>query len=400
MIIEKQTKFKTTYLSVKFKEELTIENIGFRALLPSLIKTKSKTHPNRKALQEALNDLYGAKLSVKTSKIGLVSIIDFSISFINPDFSSEPLFFEAVKLLHEVIYQPNLPKADFEIEKRMLVEKIKAFENDKTSYAVQRLFEEMFKEERYGLSVQGKVDDVLKITYQDLNKYYKQMLKTNSIDVVISGQVSEQETELLKEYFKEGKTNLTVIDRENKEIKEFKEITEYDTISQSKVNLGYRLPIRIDDPLQQAATLFNVALGGGIHSRLFLNVREKHSLCYYISSSYDALKGFLFIYSGIDKERVSLALKVVDEQILDLQTNKLSEEELFLSKQTLINRLKEAEDAQVQSVEAKYSRALVNNTKSLEERIELIMKVTPEEVLEAAKLLQKDTLYILAPEVK
>ncbi len=400
MIIDQQQKFKTTYLTIKFKEQLTKENIGYRALLPSLLITKSKTHPNRQALQDALNDLYGAQLSSRTAKNGLVSIVEFSISFINPDFTSEPLFEEAIKLLNDVIYQPNLPKADFEIEKRMLIEKIHAFENDKTTYAVQRLFEEMFSEELYGLRVQGKVEDITNITYNDLNKYYKTMLKTNSIDIVVSGNLSNDEKAILNEYFKEDNVNYEVIDYQNKEIEKVKEVTEYDTISQSKVNLGYRLPVRVNEKLHYAATLFNTALGGGIHSRLFLNVREKHSLCYYISSSYDALKGFMFIYSGIDKDRVELALKVIDEQVKDLQTNKLSNEELFLSKQTIINRLKEVEDAQVQSLEAKYGRHLLNNTKTLEERIELILSVTPEEVLEVANMLKKDTLYILAPEVK
>lgn len=400
MIIDQQQKFKTTYIAVKFKEELNKDNIGYRALLPSLLRTKSKSHPNRKALQEALKDLYGAKLGTRTSRTGLVSLVEFSISIINPDFTSEPLFEEAVKLLNEVIYQPNLPKADFEIEKRMLIEKIHAFENEKTSYAVQRMFEEMFSEEIYGLRVQGKVEDVANITYNDLNAYYKKMLKTNSLDIVVSGNLTETEKAVITKYFKEDKVVFEIVDFQDKEVQKVKEVTEYDTISQSKVNLGFRLPVRVDDKLHYAATLFNTALGGGIHSRLFLNVREKHSLCYYISSSYDALKGFMFIYSGIDKERVDLALKVIDEQIKDLQTKKLSEEELFLSKQTMINRLKESEDAQVQSLEAKYNRHLLNNTKTLEERIELILSVTPEEVLEVANMLKKDTLYILAPEVK
>lgn len=400
MIIDQQKKFTTTYLTIKFKEELNQENIGFRALLPNLLKTRTKTYPSRKALQDALKDLYGANLRVKTSKNGLISIVEFSISFINQDFTTEPLFEEAVKLLHEVVYQDNLPKADFEIEKRILIEKIHAFENDKTTYAIQRLFEEMFKEEIYGLRVQGKVTDINHITYKSLNDYYKKMLATNGIDVVVSGNPSKEEKALLTKYFKPNNLQFDIIDYQDKEVKNVNEVVEFDLISQSKVNLGYRLPVRVSDKLYYAATVMNMALGGDVHSKLFMNVREKHSLCYYISSSYDGIKGVMIIFAGIDKDRVDLSLKVIGEQIKDLQTKKLTNDELNLSKQSLINRLKEGEDSQVQSLEVKYNRYLLNNTKTLEEIIASINNVTPEEVLEVAKMLTKDTIYILAPEEK
>ncbi|HHT39411.1 MAG: pitrilysin family protein [Acholeplasmatales bacterium] len=398
MIIDKQKKFKTSYLGIKFKEEIKKEHIGFRALLPNLLKTRTKTYPTRKLLQEALDDLYGASLVAKVTKKGNLSILEFGISFINPDFTDEPLFEKVVALLQEIIYQSNVPKKDFVIEKRMLLEKIRALKNDKTRFALQRMSEEMFKNETYGLQVSGKEEDVLALSYQKVNNYYQKMLKTNSLDVVFSGDLNEEEMALLKETFQEDNNELEVIDFQNKEVLEPKTIVETDTISQSKVNLGYRLPIRANDKLYHAAVVFNTALGGGIHSRLFLNVREKHSLCYYISSQYDPFKGFMFIYSGIDKDRVDLALKVIDEQLLDLQTNKLKEAELNLSKQTLINRFKELEDAQNQSLEALYTRHLLNNKKTLEERIAKIESVTSAEVVEVANLVKKDILYILAPE--
>ena len=89
------------------------------------------------------------------------------------------------------------------------------------------------------------------------------------------------------------------------------------------------------------------------------------------------LKDFLYIYAGIDKQRVDLALKVIDEQVLDLQTNLLSEDELSLSKDAIINQLKESQDSQGASLSRLYLQVLLDNKLTLDEQIERVSKVTP-----------------------
>lgn len=402
MIIDKSNKFKTTIISVRFKEKITKENVGLRALLPNLMSASTNVYKTRQALSEALEDLYGASINVRTTKTGLISIMEFSIYFINQSFTEEPVFEEALEILHEVVYgHKNLPKKEFELEKRLLLEKIASFDNDKTSFALSNLFETMFENEQYGIRTSGKIEDVKPITYDILNRYYKEMLKTNDIDVVISGQVDESLLKLVSKYFiPRNNLALNPIDYEDKQIEMIKNKVDYDTISQSKVNIGYRLPIRYKETLLPVATLFNTALGGAVHSRLFVNVREKHSLCYYIGSRFDAFKGFMYIYSGIDKSRVDLALKVIDEQIEDLQNKPLSETELNLSKESIINALIENQDSQSASLANLYLQTLLNNPLTLAEQIDKIRAVTPKEVQAIAKTIKKDTLYILAPEVK
>ncbi|MDD4203513.1 MAG: pitrilysin family protein [Acholeplasmataceae bacterium] len=402
MIIDKSNKFKTTIISVRFKEKITKENVGLRALLPNLMSASTNVYKTRQALSEALEDLYGASINVRTTKTGLISIMEFSIYFINQSFTEEPIFEEALEILHEVVYgHKNLPKKEFELEKRLLLEKIASFDNDKTSFALSNLFETMFENEQYGIRTSGKIEDVKPITYDILNRYYKEMLKTNDIDVVISGQVDESLLKLVSKYFiPRNNLALNPIDYEDKQIEMIKNKVDYDTISQSKVNIGYRLPIRYKETLLPAATLFNTALGGAVHSRLFVNVREKHSLCYYIGSRFDAFKGFMYIYSGIDKSRFDLALKVIDEQIEDLQNKPLSETELNLSKESIINALIENQDSQSASLANLYLQTLLNNPLTLAEQIDKIRAVTPKEVQAIAKTIKKDTLYILAPEVK
>ncbi|MDD2259617.1 MAG: hypothetical protein PHO87_01320, partial [Acholeplasmataceae bacterium] len=94
------------------------------------------------------------------------------------------------------------------------------------------------------------------------------------------------------------------------------------------------------------------------------------------------------------------ALKVIDEQIEDLQNKPLSETELNLSKESIINALIENQDSQSVSLANLYLQTLLNNPLTLAEQIDKIRAVTPKEVQAIAKTIKKDTLYILAPEVK
>ena len=160
------------------------------------------------------------------------------------------------------------------------------------------------------------------------------------------------------------------------------------------------MPIQYGDSLYNAAILFNTAFGSSVHSRLFQIVREKHSLCYYIQSNFDGYKGFLYVYTGVDKDKVDFTLELINEQLMDLQTNLLTEEELNLSKKSVINNIKETEDSQQRSTQQRYIRKLLNNDSTVEERIDAINKVKPVDILNVAKLVKPDTIYLLSPEEK
>lgn len=402
MIVNKTTKFKTTIVSIRFKEEINKENVGLRALLPGVMSASTPKFKTRKALNETLENLYGASVHARTYKFGKLSVIEFSLSIINPSFMDDGFFNLSLEVLNEIIYgHKNLPKKYFELEKRLLLEKIESYKNDKTSLSLNRLFEEMFKDERYGIRVRGNTLDVLPLQYEDLNKYYHKFLKTNDCDVLISGDINDEEISLVKKHFKTKNIfKHSPIEEEIHQTKDLNIIKEYDDINQAKLNIGYDLPVQYGDSLYNAAVLFNVAFGSSVHSRLFRIVREKHSLCYYISSTFEGYKGFLYVYTGVDRDKVDLALKLINEQIVDLQTNLLSEEELNLSKKSIINNIKQTEDSQYQSLTQRYILQILNNRSTVEKRIAAIKKVTPTDILNVAKLVKPDTIYLLSPEEK
>lgn len=395
-MIVKTTKYKTNVIALRFKETLTKETLGLRAFLPNVVTSKSPLYNSRKKLNEALEELYGATLSQRTFRQGLLSIIEFSITFINHKFTTEPLLENVLKLFKDVVFNhKNLSKTEFLIEKKIAKDRILAFQNNKTSYALNRMIEIMFENSNQSLISIGKLDDIENVSYNQMNNYYKKFIKS-PYDVLISGDFKDSDIKLINTYFKGSNRQEKIIDYDNK-APNYKEVIETDKINQAKVNIGYLLPVRYKDEEFYQAAIFNILFGGDVHSRLFLNVREKHSLCYYVRSQYEPFKGFIYVYAGIDKIRVDLALKVIDEQLTDLKKNLVSDEELLYSKQFYINSLKEAEDNQNRQLDSFYLKKVLN-LKSIDEIINKVNAVTKEQIQQMARKLTKDTLYILAPE--
>ncbi len=395
-MIVKTTKYKTNVIALRFKETLTKETLGLRAFLPNVVTSKSPLYNSRKKLNEALEELYGATLSQRTFRQGLLSIIEFSITFINHKFTTEPLLENVLKLFKDVVFNhKNLSKTEFLIEKKIAKDRILAFQNNKTSYALNRMIEIMFENSNQSLISIGKLDDIENVSYNQMNNYYKKFIKS-PYDVLISGDFKDSDIKLINTYFKGSNRQEKIIDYDNK-APNYKEVIETDKINQAKVNIGYLLPVRYKDEEFYQAAIFNILFGGDVHSRLFLNVREKHSLCYYVRSQYEPFKGFIYVYAGIDKIRVDLALKVIDEQLTNLKKNLVSDEELLYSKQSYINSLKEAEDNQNRQLDSFYLKKVLN-LESIDEIINKVNAVTKEQIQQMARKLTKDTLYILAPE--
>lgn len=404
ILVDQTKKFKTVLITLKFKAIASKETFALRTLLPSMLRAKTNLYRSRSEINEKLEQLYGANLQTQTAKMGVFNVVTLQLKIVNPAIVNDGMLFEdGLKFLKEVVYgHEQFYQKDLDLEKRLLIEEIIAKENDKTRHALSRLTDVMFENELYGFRTSGTKEAVNEINLNDFKKYYKKsFLQEDEFQVIVSGDVSQSEVELTNTYFDQASfVYANALDYEVKEIKQVTEKVEYDTIAQSKLNIGYRNDIRYNDELHIPAVLFNAALGGYVHSRLFLNVREKHSLCYYISSIYDAYKGISIIYSGVDKDRLDLAKKVIDDEVEKLSTIAISDKELNLSKQAMINDLKEAEDSQGARLNRKYNQLLLNRTKTVDEQIEMISNVRPSDLLEVGKKIRKDTIFVLDVEGK
>ena len=209
------------------------------------------------------------------------------------------------ELLSELLLEPATRHGRFlpqyvEGEKENLIETIESILNDKRDYADMRLLQEMCKTERYGIDKYGTVEDVKKITNQTLYRYYRELLERAPVEFFYCGSADLKRVEAAIEraFALLPRGELTAIAEADFVPAPEQPIylREQLDVTQGKLSVGYRA----DSTDLPAMLLANVIFGGYSNSKLFLNVREKLSLCYYASSTYHRSKGIVTVSSGIE----------------------------------------------------------------------------------------------------
>jgi len=180
--------------------------------------------------------------------------------------------------------------------------------------------------------------------------------------------------------------------------KEVNEHTETLSASQSKLVLGYRTSISNQSGNPFAARMMCECLGGAFSSRLFLNVREKLSLCYYCNSLYNRQKGLLFIQSGLERQNIGRAREEITAQIKYIQDGNLTDEEIGNARLSVKDGFLSRNDS-IFGLDSWYrSQFLSDEILSPEEAVDRIMSITPKQIAEAARTLTLDTAYLLTGE--
>lgn len=400
----KTTKFKTTVIKMSFSAPLNRETITHRILLANVLRNSSAKFSNRQLLSAHLEDLYGAILGVTTKKQGQLHIISFYIQVANEKFlkSAPPLFEAAVHTLSEIVMNPKLIDGKFDPEVvnqecRLLKEDIESLYDDKTSYALRQLITKMCKQERFGTNSDGYISDLKLVDGSTLVSTFESMKKDDEVKIVAIGDIEHDEVlRMIEQNFPLQNTmrsQLKSVDLEEKTFDELTLLTEAQDINQTKLNIGYRTNTRITDPDYFALLMFNAVFGGHASSKLFINVREKESLCYYCSSQLDNYKGLMYVYSGLDLQHVEKAKDIINQQLLAMTNGDITDEELDISKKVIVNAKKAALDsASGMLVDLEVQDILGITTQEFISRIEA---VTATDIVKVASKIKLDTIFTL-----
>lgn len=401
----KTDKFKTNLIAVSFQSEINRETVTSRALLPYVLRNATEKFPSKKEINAYLETLYGASLSTTVEKKGKTHNIKFYMALANEKFlaNREPLLEEGVELLKEVIFKPCFVDGVFkesvvDVEKRLLKEYIESIYDDKVSYALQKLVEVMCKGESFSISSIGYAEDLEKITPATLMQTYQKMLTEDQVSFTVVGDIDHETVyEIFKKHirFNQPTKNAQIIDHETKEIQEVQIVKEEQEITQGKLNIGYRTNTRIGDTDYLPLLVFNGMFGGYAHSKLFMNVREKESLCYYCASRLDNYKGLMYVYSGIEIQNYEKALKIIDAQLKDMQEGRFTEKEIDLAKKSLINSKLESLDLASGMMAHEALNALLPEPLTVEEWISQINAVTAEDIKRVALKIEEDAIFFL-----
>ncbi|GEN44979.1 EF-P 5-aminopentanol modification-associated protein YfmF [Alkalibacillus haloalkaliphilus] len=400
-------KFKTNTIALKFSRPIEREDITKRALIPFVLQKGSAKYPTERDLRLELDELYGAKFSITSAKKGENHIITFTLDLANEKFieGEDELLHKGISFLHEIANNPKLDGDKFdsnivEKEKETLENKINSIIDEKMQYANMRLIDEMCKDEKFGIRSHGYLEDFDDIDAQSLYDSYQKMITEDQLDIYIVGDLDEEHAKsILESKFQINRNpNASIRRVEPKEPSEEKDITEAQKIQQGKLHLGYRTGITYQDEQYPALQVFNGIFGGFPHSKLFLNVREKHSLAYYAASRFESHKGLLFVFSGIAPEKYGQAKDIIMEQHEAIKKGEVSDDELEQTKKTIIHSLKETIDRPRGIINWYYQQVIGGKEMTNQEMVEAIQSVTKEQVIAVSKQVRLDTVYFLTAE--
>ncbi len=394
--------YKTNIVTVYLKRPLNREEVTKNSLIPSVLKSATVGYPNPIAIAKKLQDLYGSTIGVSVDKMGERQVLSFRMYCVGDMYLPEPVFEDSLAMLKEIILHPLTKDGGFikeyvDIEKTILEEDIKSKINNKGHYAVEKCIENMCKQEPFSISEDGYIEDLGEIDEKSLYSHYKEIIETSPIDIVIAGSFDRDEIiETVKSKFNFERKELVKIDNEQIYKKpEASYITEEMDINQGKLVLGLRTNMDYKDEKYYNLMMFSAVLGSGAHSKLFLNVREKHSLCYSIYSSLEKLKGLMFISAGIEISDYDKALELISKELDDMKRGNITSEELTNSKKFIINNLKSLNDNLSALTDYYYSMSIQDSNRTIDDVINLVSKVEISDIVEVGKEIYLDTVYFL-----
>ncbi len=402
------SKFKSSYLSITLLAPLTKETAGANALIPEVLRRGTAVHPDMEALSAALDELYGGAVEPAVRKRGETQCVGFAASFLDDAYAlkGERILEPAAALLGELLLKPCTEKGVFRAdytagEKANLIDRIRAQINDKRTYATQRLTQEMCKYEAYGVDRLGDEASVAAITPESLWERYQQLLRTAQVEVYYCGSAQpDRVAEALRAALEGLPVNEDRIDPAcDVRVSAGPEpivVEEAMDVSQGKLALGFRTGgLTCWEEDFPALYLATAVFGGTTLSKLFMNVREKLSLCYYASATLEKMKGLVLVSSGIEFDKYQTAKDEILAQLEAVKRGEIEDWELEGSRRTLIGACMAILDEQSRQEEywlGQTTAGLEESPKELAARLEA---VTREQVAAAAQKLQLDTIYFL-----
>jgi len=399
----KTDKFKSTCVEIIFGNKIKKENITINNFLSSILTYTSKEYNTKVKYARKIEDLYASVISSNSYRVGNVLNMDFNLKVLDDKYTESGLFKSAIDFLYETIFNPNVTndmfdEDSFNVVKMAEKNQIERIKEDQRMVATLKSLELFDSNSPISYNLKGYMPDLECITRTNLYDYYKKIIKESVVDIFVVGNIDFDTTEkIIKEKF--------VFENENKELGEIfldykkherkpkKEIMK-DNTNQAKLSICCTIEDMTKYERDYVLNLYNIILGGSSDSKFFKNIREKYSLCYYAVTRAKKADNILMISSGINKENYSKMLFLIEKEMKDMIKGKFDLEDIEKAKEYCYAGLKEIEDTQEQIIASFYAVDKLNSG-ALEKRKEMLSKVTKEEIIELAKKVYIDSIFLL-----
>lgn len=395
---------KTTSLYLYLHRPLSRTEVTKNALLASVLKRGTANLPDMRAINLHLEELFGLLYDIGVTKKGPIQSLSFSFNAIADQYAGDGLLHSAIDLMLDFLLCPRLVDGAFdpayvEGEKKNLKDTIESLVNDKRAYANYRCLEELCKDDPTGVFEYGYIADLDGISAQTLYDHYQSIITKSPIDIFVVGDV---DIAAVVNAFRDRLAGLSLSIAPLQmdaapygQAGDVRTVEEAFDVTQGKLALGLRTGTTVADADYYALMVGNSILGAGAHSKLFNNVREKKSLCYYVGSRIDKFSPIMLISSGIEFDKFHEAKKDILFELEAVKKGFFDQAELDIAKEFIIAQYQSYLDSPYLMQSYYLGLALTGNTDTIADAIQKIRAVTTEDVVRAFVKIKLDVVYFL-----
>ena len=395
-------RFKQSCLSLQLVRPMCREEAAMNALLPAVLLRGCRQYPDLRSITLRLDDLYGASVSALVRRIGDYQTTGLFCAFMEDRFALEgdrilaPMMELLGQLLLDPVTENGVFSEDFiRSEKKNLISTIESERNDKRAYAAGQLMRTMCRNDSFGVPRLGDKEGVEAIQADILFEHYRKILRESPVELFYVGSAAaETVAELLRPLFAGGQREALPAQTPFHTCEGIHSSEEMD-VTQAKLCLGFVTPITNKSPEFAAMQVFNVLYGAGMTSKLFMNVRERLSLCYAIGSGYHGSKGIMTVSAGIDTDKEELTRQEILTQLQSCRSGDFTVQELEASKEAILSSIRSVHDSPG-AIESYYSTSALSGARlTLQEYRAAVEATTAEEVARAARSVSLHSSFIL-----
>ena len=406
-------KFKTGALAVLVRTPDKKYSSPYSLILCELLRNATKKYPTKASIARRLDELYAASVGIKAMREGNWRVFAFSAEILDEKYTTDQtdILGGMGEMLSQFMLSPFLdeeglfPEKTFEQEKKRVATYLRSIINNPARYASMRLSDMIYRDDSEHLDLEGLIEAVEKCDRASLVEFYKENVTSYPIEIFYMGTLSHEDIEKrMLEYFGEHRAssekeaekemikNRPLFSFEERESK-IKE--ESMPVNQGRLALAYRTGICPDSDDFYAAVLMNEILGGGASSKLFMNVREKMSLCYSCSSTYEMDMGLIRISSGIDPKNREIAENAIKAEFENIKNGVVSEYEFVSAQKAIENSYREIYDNPFDIFAFYSARESLGVRCTIDECRERFKKVNIDDVVRVAQGSKLDSVYFL-----
>lgn len=394
-------RYKKNLISVAFSTQLSEDTATENVIVPVLLTKCNSKLPTYKAFNNKMSRLYASGIGGTAGRQYDLQTISFGAYYLDDIYalSGEKMTGIMTDILIDCLTSPVTENGVFsekfvELEKKTVIDNIETAINDKRSYAIERAMKTICKGEPASVCSYGTVEKAKLITPDSAYKAYRRMLETMPCEIICTGcsdfdGVAEKFAAAFEKAGRHDIENTTIALSPVKTQTE--EVTERLTVNQSKLVLGFKS--HSDD--DAALVLLQKIFGGTTSSKLFRNVREKMSLCYYCSAARNDLKGIMLVNSGVENENIEKTKEAVIDQLEEIKNGNFTNEDINFAEMAIKNDFKSVADSAGNVSNWYFDCIRKNDIVTPEEKLGRYLGVSKERVIAAAKSMVLDSVYVL-----